>query len=68
MLSDVVDHLHHTDCAKLFSLACPLVEDLRMQVVVIVSRILLSLVDQNHYVNTLVNLLGWEMGPQHIDI
>ena len=43
MFSNIVDHLLHTDSLKLLGLRRPLMENLRVQIVVVVSDILLRL-------------------------
>jgi len=68
MLPNIVDHLLHTDCLKLLGLSCPLVEDLRVQIIMVVNDVLFSLTQQHHNIDALLNLLGREMGFQHIDV
>jgi len=68
MLPDIVDHLLHTDSLKLLGLRRPLMEDLCVQIVVVVSDILLRLSKQHHNIDALLDLLRREVRLQHIYI
>jgi hypothetical protein len=61
MLANIVDHLLHADRFKLFSLSSPLMEDLGVQVVMVISDVLFCFTQEYHDVDTLFNLLGWKM-------
>ena len=65
---DIVHHLLHANCLQLFRFSGALVEYLCVQIVMVIRDVFLRLAEQYHNVNTLFDLLAWEMGPQHINV
>ena len=67
MSLDREEHLLDTDCADLLGLLGLLDEDLLVQVVAIVTDEVLRLGHEHHDVDTLVQLVGWEVAGHNGD-
>jgi len=68
VLTDVVDHLLDTDGLQLLRVCGTLMENLSVQVVMVVLDVPLCFSQQKHDINTLLNLLWWEMRSQYTNV
>lgn len=65
--TDRVEHLVDADCAHLFGLLGLLDEDLLMKIIAIVTHEDIGLLKEKHDIDTLIELLRWQMGRHDLD-